>query len=199
MKRHQQLLRCIQTGVYLGQLKAWTYKFLSRLNISLVQIASLLEWLGLVVAQLSPHWDLAPVRGSVSPTSALYLTQAHIITVKSGEVHAGARRGQRSRPAHYKLNTAHLGGSKRRDGVMETPPSPHNVKTLTAGSSVKGHGIAQTTDPIGSRCWCNSREEGGGGWEFRALGGLSFFSLRLLSQYFQLNDGDNLNQPLSRS
>lgn len=74
--------------------------FSSRLNISLVQISSILEGLGLVVLvvdQLSPNWDLAPVPGcfcllllqdfiSLSHT----LTQADTIVVTPGKVHANA-------------------------------------------------------------------------------------------------------------
>lgn len=111
----------------------------SHLNISLLNLASILEEVGLVVLavdRLSPDWDLAPVQGSffllhVSPTSALYLT--HIIAAKPGEVH---QPGQHSRRACHELNTTRFGDLKRSERARDGKTTPSHLKTSTAGSRV---------------------------------------------------------------
>lgn len=95
-------------------------------------------------------------------------------------------KGQRGRRAHHELNTTDLGDTRRSEGRLWRQDKPHHP----LNSRVKGHAIAQTTAPTGSRCWCNKRGRGGGGRLERSR--VCHFPLRHPFQYFPLNDGDNL-------
>ena len=95
---------------------------------------------------------------SVSRTSALY--RKHTSWLHGQEKSTGwwLSKGQRGRRAHHELNTADLGGTRRSEGRLRRQDKPHHP----LNSSVKGHAIAQTTSPTGSRCRCNNRGRGGG-------------------------------------
>lgn len=87
-------------------------------------------------------------------------------------------KGQRGRRAHHELNTTDLGDTRRSEGRLWRQDKPHHP----LNSRVKGHAIAQTTAPTGSRCWCNKRGRGGGGRLERSR--VCHFPLRHPFQYF---------------
>lgn len=87
--------------------------------ISLVQILSILEGLGLValvVDQLSPNWNLAPVQGFLL-LLLQHFVYTHINAVKSRKVHADpACEGQCSRQIYNEFDAAHLGHMEKSQG-----------------------------------------------------------------------------------
>lgn len=150
--------------------------FFSHLNISLVQISSILEGFGLVVLvvdQLSPHKDLAPMQDCfcLFHFSTLSYTHTHTHTQRSQEkcilmlIEVSIADG-------HELYTTYIGNLKTMEGTNAVKTNAR-FKSSTVGSRVMQLHRQQT--PLSAKC-SNRR-----GRKVKAVTALSFLSQTSIS------------------